>query len=53
MKPDRNMEFIYGVDGDQYTCNRPDFINLQESCCGYGNNHEESKDDLIRQENGL
>ena len=42
---------IYGVDGDQYTAYREDFINLQESCCGYGNNHQEALEDLLRQEN--
>ena len=44
---------VYGVDGDLYTAYRNDFVNLQESCCGYGNNHQEAVDDLIRQENGL
>ena len=43
---------VYGQDGNQYTAHRYDFINLQESPCGFGNNHQEAIDDLIRQENG-
>jgi hypothetical protein len=43
---------IYDVDGDQYICYRSDFINLQESCCGFGNNHQEALEDLLRQESG-
>ena len=43
-------EIIYGKDGDQYTAYRRDFINLQESPCGFGNNHQEAVEDLLRQE---
>ena len=43
-------KIIYGIDGDQYTAYREDFINLQESCCGFGNNHQEALEDLLSQE---
>jgi hypothetical protein len=43
-------EVIYGIDGDQYTAYRPDFDNLQESPCGFGNTCEEALADLERQE---
>jgi hypothetical protein len=42
--------FIYGVDGDKITCKRPDFINLQESPCGFGDTHQEALEDLLAQE---
>ena len=48
-KPE-NKSLIYDVDGDQYTCHRVDFINLQESPCGFGNNHQEALENLLRQE---
>lgn len=46
----QNEDVIYGQDGDQYTCYRRDFVNLQESCCGFGNNHQEALEDLLAQE---
>lgn len=46
-------DFIYGEDGNQITCFRPDFIDLQESHCGFGDTLEEAKADLIRQEGGV
>ena len=46
----RNEDVIYGQDGDQYIAHRPDFINLQESPCGFGDTEEEAKSDLIKQE---
>ena len=48
----KDEEVVYGIDGDQYTAHRKDFINLAVSHCGFGNNHQEALDDLIRQENG-
>ena len=44
---------IYGVDGNQITCVRSDFIDLQSSPCGFGDNESEALADLIRQERGL
>lgn len=50
-KKDKIMgEVIYGVDGNQYTAYREDFINLQESHCGFGDTNEEALKDLLRQE---
>ena len=43
-------QLVYDKDGDQYTCYREDFINLQESHCGYGDNHQFALEDLLRQE---
>ena len=40
----------YGNEGDQWFCRRGDFVNLQESCCGFGNTQEEAYKDLLRQE---
>ena len=45
-------DFFYGIDGDQHTCYRGDFTNLQECCCGFGFTQEEAKEDLLRQERG-
>ena len=42
--------FIYGMDGNQHTCQRPDFVNLAESLCGFGDTQEKAKADLLRQE---
>lgn len=44
---------IYGEDGDQVTCVRSDFIDLQNSPCGFGNTEREALADLIRQEGGV
>lgn len=41
---------VYGIDGDQHTCVRLDFINLHNSPCGFGNTDREALQDLIRQE---
>ena len=41
---------VYGVDCDQHTCVRPDFIDLHDSPCGFGDTDEEALADLIRQE---
>ncbi len=43
-------DVVYGIDGDQHTCVRGDFENLQESLCGFGNTEEDALEDLIRQE---
>lgn len=43
-------EFLYDMDGNQYTCQRPDFVNLQESLCGFGNTPELAKADLLKHE---
>jgi hypothetical protein len=48
---DNNL--IYGQDGNQMTCHRNTFINLQESPCGFGNTEEEGYQDLLRQEGEL
>lgn len=45
-----DKEFIYGIDGDMITCHRMDFINLQESPCGFGATKAEAFSDLLRQE---
>ena len=45
-----DTEFVYGIDGDQITCYRMDFVNLQESPCGFGDTKEEAFKDLLRQE---
>jgi hypothetical protein len=41
---------IYGLDGNQHTCQRPDFVNLQESLCGFGDTPELAKADLLKRE---
>ena len=41
---------IYGQDGNQITCYRNNFINLQESLCGFGDTEEQALEDLLRQE---
>jgi hypothetical protein len=41
---------IYGQDGNQFTCHRNSFVNLQESPCGFGDTEELAKEDLLRQE---
>lgn len=43
-------DFIYGVDGDMVTCQRRDFVNLQESPCGFGISEYDAKQDLLEQE---
>ncbi len=42
--------FIYGMDGNQHTCQRPDFVNLAESLCGFGDTPELAKADLLKRE---
>lgn len=44
---------IYGVDGNQITCVRNDFMDLQNSPCGFGNTEGEALADLIRQEKAV
>ena len=46
-----DKEFVFGIDGDAITCYRLDFVNLQESCCGFGYTQKEALADLLRQEN--
>jgi hypothetical protein len=43
-------DVIYGVDGNQCTAYRPDFMNLQESPCGFGDTNEVALADLLSQE---
>ena len=43
-------QLIFGIDGNQATCHRGDFVNLQESLCGFGNTNEEALADLREQE---
>ena len=38
-----------GVDGNQKTAHKKDFINLQESPCGFGNTNLQAMSDLCRQ----
>lgn len=45
-------DVIFGIDGNRHTCRRPDFINLQESLCGYGDTHAEAFADLLAKEKG-
>jgi hypothetical protein len=40
---------ILGVDGDQKTATRKDFINLQESPCGFGKTYLSAMSDLCKQ----
>lgn len=40
---------LLGVDGDQKTASRLDFINLQESPCGFGSTYLEAMADLAKQ----
>ena len=44
-------EVVYGMDGNQHTAHRTDFVNLQESPCGFGNTEKEALEDLRKQEN--
>ena len=44
-----DKEFIFGIDGDQITCYRLDFINLQESPCGFGDTKTQAYNDLLAQ----
>lgn len=41
---------VFGTDGNKFTCRRPDFVNLQESLCGFGDTMEEAKADLLKHE---
>ena len=41
---------FYGKDGNMFTAKRSDFVNLQESLCGFGSIEDEALRDLIRQE---
>lgn len=45
-----NNDFEYVMDGDQWYCRRPDFVNLQVSPCGFGYTQIEALEDLLRQE---
>lgn len=45
-----DKEVLYGIDGNQYTCHRLDFINLHESPCGFGDTQEQAYQDLLKQE---
>jgi len=45
-----NIDVVLGEDGNQCTCRRKDFINLQESCCGFGDTYQEAFFDLKNQE---
>jgi hypothetical protein len=51
MDANRENDFVYEVDGDQWCCHRQDFTNLQESLAGFGNTQEEALADLLKQEN--
>ena len=44
---------FYEKDGDSFTAKRSDFINLQESYCGFGKTEDEAMRDLITQELGI
>jgi hypothetical protein len=39
------------VDGDKFTAKYDDFINLQESPCGFGDTQKEAVQDLLKQGN--
>ena len=43
-------DVFYSVDGNQHTCCRGDFLDLQNSSCGFGDTPEEALADLLRQE---
>lgn len=40
---------VLGIDGNKKTATRRDFINLQESPCGFGDTYLEAMSDLCRQ----
>jgi len=40
---------LFGVDGNQQTAHFDDFINLQESPCGFGDTQLDALEDLISQ----
>lgn len=40
---------ILGMDGNKFTATKADFINLQESPCGFGNSYLEAMADLCKQ----
>lgn len=44
------IDIVFGMDGDQHFAHRPDFVNLQESLCGFGDTEQEALDDLRGQE---
>ena len=41
-------DFVYGKDGNQITATLKNFINLQESPCGFGDTKEDAANDLIK-----
>lgn len=45
-----NLFVLFGIDGNKHTCTRRDFINLQESPCGFGDTLQEAYEDLLKQE---
>jgi len=47
---DKKDDLIFEIDGNQITCTRPDFTNLMEMPCGFGDNEEQAFNDLLRQE---
>ena len=42
---------IFGVDGNQRTAYFDDFINLQESPCGFGNTQKDAVEELLKEWN--
>ena len=43
-------EVVYGMDGNQHTAHRVNFVNLQESNCGFGDTQKLAYEDLLSQE---
>ena len=45
----QHIGIVLGVDGDQKTAHKSDFINLQESPCGFGNTYLEAMSNLCKE----
>jgi hypothetical protein len=38
----------FEMDGDKWMCTPPDFVDLQQSCGGFGDTKSQAVDDLIK-----
>lgn len=43
------ISIVLGVDGNQYTAVFDNFINLQESPCGFGSTQKEAVEELLKE----
>lgn len=47
----KHANIVFGLDGNQYTAHFDEFLNLQESPCGFGDTPEEAVKHLYEQVN--